>query len=141
MKLRVFLDSNVFIYAHEFPNSNSVQIIELLNRGELEAVISEQVLREVQHYFKQHYGKEPAGLIRNYLLVSCVVIPRAQAEAELRRYQGHIKEKDLEQLSVVRGLGLKFLISYDRDFEPFDEYRTPRQFIIALGLEPSAEEF
>lgn len=141
MKPRVFLDTNVFIYAYEFPTSNSARIIELLNRGELEGVISEQVLREVQRYFKQHYGKELAGLWRNYLLVSCVVIPREQVEAELRQYQGRIKEKDLEQLAVAKKLGLKFLVSYDRDFEAFDEYHTPKHFIEGWGLKPSTEAF
>ncbi len=31
MKHRVFIDTNVFIYAFEFPDSNSNIIIELLN--------------------------------------------------------------------------------------------------------------
>lgn len=69
------------------------------------------------------------------------MIPREQVEVELRQYQGRIKEKDLEQLVVTKKLGLKFLVSYDRDFEAFDEYRTPKQFIEGWGLEPTAEEF
>ncbi|MDI6753685.1 MAG: PIN domain-containing protein [Thermodesulfobacteriota bacterium] len=47
MKVRVFLDTNVFIYAFEFPHSNSMKIIELLNQAEVEAVTSDRVLREV----------------------------------------------------------------------------------------------
>ncbi len=141
MKPRVFLDTNVFIYAYEFPASNSARVIELLNRGEIEGVTSERVLHEVQRYFKQHYGKELAGLWRNYLLVSCVVIPRKQVEADLLKYQGRIKDKDLEQLAVTKKFGLKFLVSYDRDFEAFEEYQTPKQFIEKLGLEPASEEF
>lgn len=39
MKLRVFIDTNVFIYSFEYPKSNSAKIITLLNRGEIEAVI------------------------------------------------------------------------------------------------------
>lgn len=75
MKPRVFLDTNVFVYAFEFPDSNSRRIVELLNRGEIEAVICEQVLHEVQRYFAKHYGKEVAGTFRHYLLLSC--IPRS----------------------------------------------------------------
>ncbi|MEF9476058.1 MAG: PIN domain-containing protein [Candidatus Mariimomonas ferrooxydans] len=41
MKLRVFLDTNIFIYAYEFHESNSNKIIDLLNKGQIEAVISE----------------------------------------------------------------------------------------------------
>lgn len=140
MKPRAFLDTNVFIYAYEFPASNSARVIELLNRGEIEGVIFEQVLHEVQRYFKQHYGKEVAGLWRNYLLVSCVVIPREQVEVELLQYRGRIKEKDLEQLAVTKKFGLKFLVSYDRDFEGLEEYHTPKQFIESLGLESAAAE-
>ena len=52
--------------------------------------------------------------------------------AELK---GKIKEKDLEQLAVVRKLNLKDLVGYDRDFEKFPEYNTPKQFILKLNLE------
>lgn len=44
MRPRVFLDTNVFIYAYEFPKSNSRKIIELLNRAQIEAIISEACL-------------------------------------------------------------------------------------------------
>jgi len=61
MEIRVFLDTNVFIYAFEFPKSNSGKIIELLNRAEIEAVISERVLLEMQKYFSRYYTKDLAG--------------------------------------------------------------------------------
>jgi len=54
MKPRVFLDTNVFIYAFEFPQSNSGMIVELLNQAEIEAVVSEQVLLEGQAYFRRY---------------------------------------------------------------------------------------
>jgi len=75
MKLRIFLDTNVFIYAFEFPKSNSRKIIELLNEGKIEAVISERVIKEVQAYFKRYYGKDLASLFRNYLILSCTIVP------------------------------------------------------------------
>jgi predicted nucleic acid-binding protein len=53
MKLRVFLDTNVFIYAFEYPESNCNKIINLLNMGQIEAIISEQVSKEVQAYFRK----------------------------------------------------------------------------------------
>lgn len=37
------------------------------------------------------------------------------------RYRGQIKEKDLEQIAVAKMLGLKYLVSYDLDFESFEE--------------------
>lgn len=83
MKIRVFLDTNVFIYAFEFPESNSRKVIELLNQAEMDAVISERVLQEVQTYFGRYYTKDLAGAFRNYLLLSCTVIPAAYVREEM----------------------------------------------------------
>jgi hypothetical protein len=51
------------------------------------------------------------------------------------------KDKDLEQLAVVKKLGLKYLVAYDRDFEPFEEYVTPKGFVEALYLDAFESEF
>lgn len=40
MKCRVFLDTNIFIYAFEFPESNSGKVLELLNKGQIEAILA-----------------------------------------------------------------------------------------------------
>lgn len=141
MKLRVFLDTNIFIYAFEFPHSNSARIIELLNQNEIEAIISERVLQEVIMYFRKYYTKDLTGAFRNYLLLSCAVIPTSQVREEMNRLGDKIKEKDLEQLAVTKKLGLKYLVSFDRDFEAFDEYKTPKKFIEALNLEAVEDEF
>ena len=60
---------------------------------------------------------------------------------EMDRCRGQIKEKDLEQISVTKMLGLKYLVSYDRDFEPFEEYKTPKEFIKTLNLEAAEDNF
>ena len=141
MKVRVFLDTNVFIYAFEFPRSNSNKIIELLNHSEIEAVISERVVLEVQRYFKKYYTKDLAALFRTYLFFSCTVIPTSYIRDEMERYKDKIKDKDLEHIAVVKKLGVKYLVSYDRDFEPFLEYKTPREFIEELHFETKEYEF
>jgi len=83
MKPRVFLDTNVFIYAFEFPHSNSRRIIKLLNRGGFEAIISESVVREVQRYFAKHYGKQLAGAFRHYLLSDAAMLKRGGSAERL----------------------------------------------------------
>lgn len=60
---------------------------------------------------------------------------------EMDRYRGQIKEKDLEQIAVAKRLGLKYLVSYDRDFEAFEEYKTPKEFIKALNLQSAEDDF
>jgi len=141
MKVRTFLDANVFIYAFEFPNSNSRKVIELLNEAEIEAVTSERVLREVQNYFRKYYSKDLSAAFRNYLLISCTIIPPAMVREEMDRYRGQIKEKDLEQIAVAKMLGLKYLVSYDRDFESFEEYKTPKEFIKVFNLEAAEDDY
>ncbi|TRZ88360.1 MAG: PIN domain-containing protein [Methanosarcinales archaeon] len=141
MKPRVFLDTNIFIYAFEFQESNSRKMLSLLNQGVIEGIISERVLIEVQRYFKAFHNKDLAGLFRSYLLATCTVIPSAQIAGEIGKYRGQIKEKDLEQLVVTKWLGLKFLVAYDRDFENCTEYRTPRQFLTEFGIEVAKTDF
>jgi len=141
MKVRTFLDANVFIYAFEFPHSNSRKIIELLNEAEIEAVTSERVLREVQNYFRKYYSKDLSAAFRNYLLISCTIIPPAMVREEMDRYRGQIKEKDLEQIAVAKMLGLKYLVSYDRDFESFEEYKTPKEFVKLFNLEAAEDNY
>lgn len=141
MKLRVFLDTNIFIYAFEFPECNSSRIIELLNSGQIEAIISERVLKEVHAYFKKYYDKDLAGTFRDYLLRTCTVIFHADVKKEMVQYKASIKGKDLEQLATVKKLGIKFLLSYARDFEGFEEYITPKAFIRYMDLKPSTSDY
>ena len=138
MKRRVFLDSNIFIYAFEFPDSNSGKVIDLLNKGQIEAVISERVLKEVQAYFRKFHSKDLAALFRDYLLRTCVLVFPADLKNEMLKHKKLIKEKDLEQVAAVKKLGIKFLLSYDRDFEPFEEYITPRAFVKEFGIKPAS---
>ncbi len=141
MKLRVFLDTNIFIYAYEFHESNSNKTIDLLNKGQIEAVISERVLKEVMAYFKKFYDKDLAATFRDYLLRTCSIVFSADIRNEMRLYKNQIKDKDLEQLAAVKKLGIKFLVAYDRDFEKFEEYIIPKAFIKQLGLKPSPSDY
>jgi hypothetical protein len=57
------------------------------------------------------------------------------------QYKGLIKDKDLEQLATAKKLGIKFLLSYDRDFENFDEYITPKKFIKEMGIKSASTDY
>lgn len=137
----VFIDTSAFLYAFEFPQSNSRRIIELLNAGKLEAVISERVLIEVVRYFQQHHGEDGARQIRKYLTQSCILIPAIYAADKIKELKGSIKDKDLEQIAVVRKLGCAHLIALDRDFAPFHEYITPKEFVQFMGIKCADSEF
>ena len=141
MKPRVFLDSNIFVYAFEFADSNSSVIIDLLNGGEIEAVVSGRVLKEVMMYFRRFHGRRLSSLFRDYILQSCTMVLSEELKATMRRLEGSIKGKDLEQLAAVKALGLRHLVSLDRHFEPFEEYTTPREFVETLGMKAKKSEF
>jgi predicted nucleic acid-binding protein len=141
MKPRIFLDSNVFVYAFEFTDSNSRLIIDLLNKGEIEAIVSGRVLKEVSGYFRRFHGSKLSSLFRNFILQSCTMVLTEELKMTMKRLEGSIKEKDLEQLAAVKALGLRQLVSFDRHFEPFEEYATPRQFVESLGMTPRKSEF
>lgn len=141
MKFRVFLDTNIFIYSFEFSNSNSAKIIDLLNNGDIEAIISERVLLEVVRYFEKYHSAELAKKFRRYLIDSCILIMKSEILELMDNLKGRIKDKDLEQLAAVRKSGIKFLISYDRDFEGCEEYITPKKFLERMKIKASDSEF
>ncbi len=140
MAKRAVLDTNVFVYGFEFQSSNSARIIGLINKGELEAVITQQVLDEVVRYFRNFHGKRLADEFRHYLLEVCIVIQKSGLKAEMDKNKGKIKDKDAEQIAAAQHLQLK-LVSYDRDFEAFEEYITPQDFVKRLGKESSNTKF
>ena len=140
MTRQVFLDTNVFIYGFEFSDSNSAKIIDLVNNGELEAVITQQVLDEVVKYFKTFHTREVANEFRHYLLEVCTIVQNSDIEEIMASLKGKIKGKDLQQIAAAKHLQLK-LVSYDRDFEAFEEYITPKEFVNSLGKVSSEADF
>ncbi len=141
MKHRIFLDTNVFIFAFEFPDSNSNTIIELLNEGKIEAIISERVIKEVYRYFRKYYDKNITDNFRKYIYESCKISLSRDVKNTMKEYAGQIKEKDLEQLAVVKKYGIKYLISLDRDFIGQEEYRTPKKFVELICRESKESEY
>lgn len=142
MKYKVFLDTNVFIYALEIEKSNSNIIIKLLNQGKIEGVVSERVLKEIYQYIKTRIKNEKlAKQTRDFIYSSCSVVTNEFVKDYMQRFKGKIKDKDLEQLAVTKKLGIKFLISYDRDFDEFEEYITPKSFVKLLCLKQQETEY
>ena len=141
MKFKIFLDSTVFIYSFERPNSNSRKIIWLLNENRITAITSTRVIKEVTKYFENFYDIGLARKFRKCIISSCIMIPESIVSDFMRKLKGTIKEKDLEQLAVVRKYNIKYLISYDRDFKNIEEYKTPKEFIKLFGLKAADSEF
>jgi predicted nucleic acid-binding protein len=141
LKLRALVDSNVFIYAFEFPESNCNLIIDALNQNRFEAIITESTFKEVYKYFRKHYAKELADHYRAYLFVTCKIVFNHQLKKHFHKYANLINEKDLEQLVATRELGIKFLVSYDKHFQRIEEHATPKQFSKILGQKIKPTEY
>lgn len=141
VKIRALLDTNVFIYAYEIPRSNSSLMICALNKELFDAIITESTFKEVYRYFRRHYLKDLADLFRLYLFASCRLIFTYELKRKFAKYSKLINKKDLEQVVAVRELGIKYLVSYDRDFEGVEEYIIPRGFVRLLGLKPYSVDY
>jgi len=134
IKLRALLDTNVFIYAFEIPKSNSNLIVNALNQNRFEAIITESTFKEVYQYFRKHYDKKLADQYRIYPFTTCKIVFSHQLRKHFPKYSHLINDKDLEQLSATRELGIKYLVSYDKHFQGIEEHNTPKQFAKILGL-------
>ena len=141
MQPKIFLDTNVFIYSFEFPDSNSKKIITLLNKGKIRAITSSIVFNEVIKYFEKYHNAKLSKYYGIYLTSSCIIIPAGYVKDEIENWLNKIKDKDLEQIAVVKKLKIPYLISYDRDFADFQEYLTPKKFIELIGIKASNSEF
>ena len=141
MDLLVFLDTNVFIWGYNRTGSNSDKILELMSKRKISVVVSEKVLDELRKYFVTYYTKDVYSTIFQFVSLTAKIIPRDEVLDEMNNWKNKIKSKDLEQLAVVKKYGIKYLISYDKDFEPFGEYVTPKKFIKLLGMTPAKTEY
>jgi predicted nucleic acid-binding protein len=137
-----FLDSNVFIYGR-LESSNSRLVVYLAQLGEFEVFVSELVVKEVERFFREEIGREAAFLMKRFVESLARVVRRAEITTELRQLKGKIKERDLENLAVVKHAGLKYLVAYDDDYRRAraKEYVTPKGFVKLFGLEAYPTEY
>ncbi len=139
--MKLFVDSSVIIYGLEVWNSNSARILDLIFEGKLEAIISEKVMDEVRNYFRRRKGGDYAFLVTTLLLRNFSIVYRHDIKGEMERWKEKINRKDLEHIATVKMLKLKYLIAYDRDFEGFREYLTPKQFLRKIGYKVKSTEY
>lgn len=127
--MKLFLDSSTIIFAFEYPESNSRIIFDLIVAGKIEGVISEKAIIETKRVFSLKKDERFLYLLESILRKTLTVISLSDIFANVEKWRGKIKEKDLEHLATVKGLKLQFLVALDRDFEPFPEYITPKKFV------------
>jgi len=132
MTVRALLDSNVFLFAFERPESNSKRIVSRMVDRAFEGIVTDRVVREIIRYFRRHYDKDLASKYRDLILTSCDLVleedwPAGPAEVAL------VGRKDAGALAAARGRGIARIVSTDSDFKGVPEWRTPREFVLEQG--------
>jgi len=133
----------VFIFGR-LEKSNSRLVLFLALLGEFEVVVSQLVLEEVERFFRENFSREAGYLARRFVeALSTRVVSRGDVEDEMNKLRGGIKEKDLENLAVLRHERLKHLVAYDDDYKEANvkEYITPREFVKLFELKPYNVEY
>lgn len=139
--MRAFLDASVLIFAVERPDSNSAKVVKAALDGRIEAVVDEEVLREVTRFFRGRRGRSFAWLYTQQIHRVATVVPREACEAQFAALRGQLKEGDRLHLAAARASGARYLVAFDEEFSPFREYLTPKQAVRRLGLTPGETEW
>ena len=86
-KLKVYVDTNVFIFGVERPESNSRIILDLAEEGKIIPVVSYSLLEELREYFSRRYDRETAVNEIYYLisLPNLEIITRDKVKQEINK--------------------------------------------------------
>lgn len=139
-KPRACIDTSAFILGLEQPDSNAALLLRLAAQHKVQFFAAEKLLEELRSFYRIQRGERFAYFAELFARKSLRVLPRGDIAEEVTAWRGKIKEKDLEHLATVKKLGLP-LVAYDRDFDPFPEYQTPKEFVVRLGLKPKPTPF
>lgn len=140
--MKVFIDSNVFIYGLLSPKQcNSKIILSLVEARQFEVVVSDLVLREVWKTVEKMLDKRRGYNAAEYIRQTTKIVLLEEVKKEMKIYAGKIADKDLENLAVAKHEEVDFIISFDRHYEKFDEYRTPKKFLEMLKIKTFGTEY
>jgi len=117
-RLKVYLDSNVFIFAKERRESNSRIILDLIEEGRIIPVVSYLTLQELREYFSVMYGRETA-IDEVYYIVSLPeleIVTRDKVRDRISEFVGVMTEKDLPHLVAAIIAQVDYFVTYNRHF-------------------------
>ena len=117
-KLRVYLDSNIFIFGKERQESNSRLVLELVEEGKIVPVVSYLTLEELREYFSRRYDRE-AAVNEVYYLISLPnleIISKDKVKQQINKYRGVVPDKDLPHLVSAIIAEVDYFITYNRHF-------------------------
>jgi len=136
MREKIYIDSNLFIWGYDFPKSNSGKILDIITKSEFDIYISEKVIDELRKYFCTYYNKDIFSEILLLVINISNIVYNDEIKDDFKKWRGKVKGKDLEHIVIIKKFNIPILVSYDRDFNSFSEYMTPKQFVKYLGYKP-----
>ncbi len=138
--MRVFIDTSTFLWAYNYPDSNSAKIVRMANDGKIEGITGENVLAELKSYYTTYHDARTWFEVEALITAKYKIVWRKEIEFETNNLTSLINRKDLEQIASAKYLKIP-LVAFDRDFENFPEYITPKQFVKKLGLKTSETDY
>ena len=137
---RLFIDSNVFLYAIGAPSpyrESCRTVLTAVGDGELDAVTSSEVLQELLHVRSRRFGTADAtSAVRQAAALVSDVLPVTSADVldacDLLEQLPHLQARDALHVAVMRSAGITRLVSVDQGFDavPGIERVGPQQALV-----------
>lgn len=147
-KLRVYLDSNVFILGKEIPDSNSRMILDLAEEAKFIPIVSFMTLEELREYFSRRYVRETAINETHYLvsLPTLEIVSRDKVQKLLAKYKEIVPDKDLPHLVSAITARADYFITYNRHFlatkaKKHVKVLKQADFVTLFGIKPQPTEY
>jgi len=132
-KLQALVDTNVFIFSLELPESNSSLAVDSLAEGLFIGFVSDVVVEELAGYMRRAHGRQDARLYVRFLEESCDVIGASEYSAFLAGVPTDVSRKDRPHVAAARSRSIPHVVSADSDLEVLGEHISPPDFVELLG--------
>lgn len=147
-KLRIYLDSNVFIFGEENQKSNSRIILDLAEEEKIVPIVSYLTLEELREYFTRRYDRETA-INEIYYIISLPtleIVPRDKVKKLITRYKGIVPDKDLPHLVSAVIAKANYMVTYNRHFiesKAKEHIKVLKQseFVKLFGIKPQPTDY
>ncbi|MFQ6065595.1 MAG: putative toxin-antitoxin system toxin component, PIN family [Candidatus Bathyarchaeia archaeon] len=142
-RLKVYLDSNVFIFGKERPESNSRIILDLAEEGKISSVVSYLTIEELREYFKRKYSRQ-AATDEIYYVISLPylkIVSKDRVKQKISRYKDVVPDEDLPHLVSALIAEADHFVTYNRHFlrskaEDYTKVITQADVVKLLGIKP-----
>ncbi|MFH0862799.1 MAG: type II toxin-antitoxin system VapC family toxin [Candidatus Altiarchaeota archaeon] len=145
MKVKAFLDSNIFNIGIENHNTNCWIIIELALSGRIALVISGLTVKEVGAYFRRAYTRHTGWLVEEFItnIPDVVFAKPANEKTRDNRETYGLSIEDATLFSAAQEAGSDYFVSLNRHFLKSKIQKpkilNPKEFLDAMKIKSKTE--